>query len=318
MAVNFKRILTCYLVFFRRSRRAVSFGVVVLTSFMFTISCSAAATVATEQTQNKPAQKQLLNSLKNPQLIAPDIRQILERGSLTVAILVHNAPPFVIENDAGKLSGLDINLLQDFAKRLNLTLNFNKSAKTYEELVELVANNQADLAACGVSRTLHRAIYVNFTKPYLKLHQGLLINRLKLAKQVHSHSWDEVIKDLRSSLGVLAGSSYVKFARRHLDKMEITLFPSIAETQKAVFDGTVTAAYLDELDIKMLIRNRPDQALRCQTVLFKDVPDYISFPVARKKPQLLRLLNIYIEEHPIELTIDQILDKYLPTVVIKK
>lgn len=302
--------------YFPRIWPVVLWPAVVCAAFLFWGLCGTAAAAgdAGGEIRDRISPKQCKIIIDDPQLIAPDFRRILESGHLVVAVLKSDAPPFVLEDKTGKRSGLDVELLQGFAERFGLTITYSEKADTFEDLVKLVANNQADLSACGVSRTLYRTMYVNFTRPYLKLHQGLLINRLELAKHVHVHSWNEVIKDLNGTLGVLAGSSYVWFARLHLTGMQLVLFPSIEDIRQAVLERAITAAYLDELDIKMFIRARPDQVLRCQTILFKDVPDHIAFPVARKNPQLLRLLNLYLEAHPNKLTIDQILDKYLPAV----
>ena len=270
---------------------------------------------------SKAPVKEPISTLNDPQLIAPEIRRIQERGNLIVAILdhehIHNCHPFVIDDGKGNLSGLNIDLLEGFAENLDITLSYNNSAKSFDELIELVARGQADIATCGVSRTIHRSLYVNFTNPYFELHQGLLINRLKLSKQADGHSWHEIIKGLRGQLGVLSGSSYARFARKHLQGMELVFFPHLQEIHEAVTSGSITAAYLDEFNIKQLIRNRPDQVLLCQTVIFKDLPDRLAIPVSRQNPQLLKLLNIYIDNHPIDLTIDQILDRYLPTIESK-
>ena len=309
--------------FFYRPWRSVAFCAIVLAFLLLSGSSSLASTVeetpaAQGQTQNRSLLEQPTSVLYDPQLVSPEIRRIKERGNLIVAVLDHehsrDGHPFVIDDGKGKRTGLDIDLLEGFAESLGVILTYNNSAKTFDELIELVARGQADVAAGGVSRTIHRAMYVNFTNPHFKLNQGLLINRLKLAKQTHGHSWNEVIKGLRGQLGVLAGSSYVKFAYKYLSAMEIVPFTNVLEAEEAVTGGTITAVHMDEFDIKMLIRNRPDQALRCQTVIFKDLPDHLAIPVSRQNPQLLRLLNIYIDDHPIDLTIDQILDKYLPAI----
>jgi polar amino acid transport system substrate-binding protein len=99
-----------------------------------------------------------------PDLRAPDIKAILDRGELIVAMTAGDQPPFYYVEPNGQLAGLDATLARDIASRLGVKVSFNRSPKSFNEVVELVAQGGADVAISKLSRTLVRAQMVRFTK----------------------------------------------------------------------------------------------------------------------------------------------------------
>ena len=99
-------------------------------------------------------------------MLAPDIARIVNRGELVVAILAQDTPPFVYEKE-GDLRGVDIDLVREIGKQLKVPVRFDRTAKTYDGVVELVANGQADMAVSKLARTLKRAQTVLFSEPYM-------------------------------------------------------------------------------------------------------------------------------------------------------
>lgn len=109
----------------------------------------------------------------------PDVQRILDRGKLVVALLDQDNPPFFRADAADQLTGLDIDLARAIADQLGVEVEFNRSAKTFDSVIKTVYNAQADLAISKLSRTLSRAKSIRFSSPYLKMRQGLLVNRRK-------------------------------------------------------------------------------------------------------------------------------------------
>src|SRR5262245_39891676 len=91
-------------------------------------------------------------------------------------------PPFFMQDATGQLTGYDIALARDIAKHLGVKIIFNREATTVDDLIDQVATGQADIAISFLSRTLHRAMKVNFTEPYLQVKKTLLVNRLQIAQ----------------------------------------------------------------------------------------------------------------------------------------
>ena len=85
-------------------------------------------------------------------LVAPEIARIIARGELIVAVMSRDTVPFVYEVN-GKLMGVDIELAQQVSAELKVPIRFDRSVKTYDEVVELVAMGRADLGVSKLART---------------------------------------------------------------------------------------------------------------------------------------------------------------------
>src|SRR5690349_21980735 len=86
-------------------------------------------------------------------LLAPEFARIVNRGELVVAMLGVDQPPF-FETRNGRLQGIDVDIANEMAAKLGVQVRFNRDAKTFDGVVSLLANGDADLAISKLSRTL--------------------------------------------------------------------------------------------------------------------------------------------------------------------
>ena len=110
-----------------------------------------------------------------------DLHRICNRGRLRVARYGGQRPPFFSGGDGG-WQGFDVDLAADIARRLGVEVE-SKLAASFDEVVDMVAAGDADLAISKLSITLERSQRVRFSKPYMAVYQTLLINRLAAPKQ---------------------------------------------------------------------------------------------------------------------------------------
>ncbi len=242
--------------------------------------------------------------------MSPDIKRILERGKLVVAILGKDNPPFFTSAGSDRLEGLDVKIASEIAKQLGVAVEFDRTAKTFNEVVDRVYRLDADIAISKLSRTLSRAKLVRFSSPYLKMRQGLLVNRLQLAQQTRGRSVTETIRDLRGEVGVIKGSSYVNFLKQKFPQAEIVEMSSWSEIVEAVTKGKILAGYRDELEIKKVVFNQPNIALNLKTIALTDTQDFIAMALPWDSQQLLAFVNQYLETIPSKYTADTILKEY--------
>lgn len=240
----------------------------------------------------------------------PDLQRIMDKNELVVAMVATDQPPFFIIGKDGKLHGFDVELARDIAGELGVNVRFNRTAKTFNGTVDLVVSKEADIAISKLSRTLTRAKRVLFTDPYIVLRKGLLINRLRMAQAIKGREPTEFIKHLEGEIGVIAGSSYVGFANRMFSKATVKEYKNWQEIISAVVRGEVLAAFRDELEIKKVVRSKPDGILQLQTVVFKDEKDPIAMAVSSDSPHLLFWLNQYLSNRNMKMTADRLLDQY--------
>ncbi len=242
----------------------------------------------------------------------PDIQKIVNRGELVVAMLGVDSPPFFFLNkENGELHGLDVKLANDIADKLGVKLRLDRSAKTFDAVVDLVAKNQVDIGISKLSRTLERSKRILFSDPYIIFHHGLLINRLKIAQLAQGKEPYEIIPKLSGKMAVIKGSSYVNYARQKFPNTQIVEYPSWQpDVVSAVLNGDVVAAYRDELEIKRAVFGNPEASLKVQTVVFKDTEDAISMAVNYENAHLLFWLNQYIRTLNLNLNADELLKTY--------
>ncbi len=240
--------------------------------------------------------------------MSPDIKRILDRGKLIVALLGTDNPPFFMGK--GKPAGLDIKIAQGLADALGVDLELNRSADTFNGVVDQVYQLKADIAISKLSRTLNRAKRVQFSRPYVTMRQGLLMNRVQLAEQTQGNQVIEAIRNFSGNVGVIEGSSYVGFIQQKFPKATIQEYPTWDDIVGAVITGDVQAAYRDELEVKKVIYKNPDAALRLQTIALNDTQDQIAMALPWDSHHLQAFVNQYLDTFSLDYTADKVLEEY--------
>jgi len=239
-------------------------------------------------------------------MLAPDIARIIIRGELIVALLSGNTPPFVDEKD-GNIVGVDIKLVQQIGRELKVPIRFDRSSKTYDEVVQLVASGQADVGVSKLARTLKRAQSVLFSSPYMRLEHALLINRLAFAKMAHHQTVTNAVQNFTGTIGVLAGSAWEEFARRNFVKATVVPYPTWAKVVDAVKKGEVVAAYRDAIEVRSIMQADPSLALSLRTVSFSDLESVLCVMVGSRDPVLLSFVNEIVASQTELLTVSKLL-----------
>jgi polar amino acid transport system substrate-binding protein len=241
----------------------------------------------------------------------PDIQRIKDRGEFIVAMTATDQPPFYYVNAKKELAGLDVDISKSIAESLGVKVVFNRDAKSFGDLIPIVASGKADAAISKLSRTTARAQIVAFTDPYITFRQALILNRLELAKRASSSDDVSVfVQNFTGKLGVIADSSYVNYARVNFPNAMIVQYKTWDEIVNAVFNGEILAAYRDEMEIKKIIRGRPDASLKVKTVVLKDTRDDIAIAVAWENTHEAYYLNLLLANMNLGLSADSLLDRY--------
>lgn len=242
--------------------------------------------------------------------LSPDLQTIVDRNQLIVAIIGIDSPPFFVKNKQGNLTGLDIKIAQDLATALGVSLKIDRTAKTFNDVVDIVDSGQADLGVSKLSQTLARAKMVSFSRPYLTLRHGLLINRLQLAKALKDKDTVNFLKNFEGKIGVIKGSSYVGFTKEKFPQAQIVEFTTWEDVIEAAINGDVLAAYRDELEVKKILLNQPNIALNFKTVALSDSYDPIAIALPWSSGHLLQFVNLYLDLNKINYTVDSLIDEY--------
>lgn len=240
--------------------------------------------------------------------LSPDIKRIFDRGRLLVGVAGFEAPPFIVTGADRKLRGTDIDLALGMAKALGVAVAFDRRARSFEDVIDLVARHEADLAISRLSETLDRAARVRFSRPYLVLHQALLFNRLRIAQIAQGRDPVELVGELDAAVGVVGGAGDVESARHLLPHARLREYPRWEpELIDALLRGEVVAAYRDELDVKRALATRPDMPLRLRPAILTDTHDPIAVALPWDSTQLLAWVDLYLETETKPMSVEALL-----------
>jgi len=243
-----------------------------------------------------------------PLKLAPDIRRIVERGELVVAMPRVDSPPFFYAKDGG-VQGIDADLARGLAQALNVKLRFHRGAASFNEVVDVIARGGADVAICKLSRTISRARTVRYSDSYLTLRHVLALNRVRFAELAKGRDLPSVIRHFEGSIGVIAESSFADFAQHNFPRAKIVEFRDWDAVIEALKSGKVVAAYRDEFEIKKLLKTDPRASLVMRTVTLTDTQDSLGIAVPYDSYQLLGLINLFLAQQPEILTVEKILKR---------
>jgi polar amino acid transport system substrate-binding protein len=249
--------------------------------------------------------------------LAPDIKKIKDRGKLIVGLTSFDSPPFYYprkkNRDNGSpavLDGSDIQLATDIARSLDVELVLNRQAGDFNKVVEFVMTNDIDLAISKLSLTVKRAVGVLFSRPTIVLRHALLANRVSIAKAANGREVQEIVNhNFTGAIGVIADSSFADTARQLFPAASIHDMKTWDNVVEAVNTGVVDIAYRDELEIKRIMRLRPELHLNVRSVLISDEKDYIAVAAPYQSTQLASLVNVILEKKK-RLDANQLLDEY--------
>ncbi len=260
-------------------------------------------------------------------LMPPDIQNILQRGELRVAMLGVDNPPFFMEENNSQicddehahikveeknsiLCGLDVEIGKAIADELGVKVKFDRSQTKFNDVVNLVFEQKADLAISKLSISLKRAQKMRFSQPYVNMREGLLVNRLQLAQREKNSSTIEAIRNLEGKVGVIQGTQYLLFAKSRFPKATIVEYPSWEEIIQAVVKGEILAGYRDEMEVKKIVLTQPNVALKVKTVALTDTKDSIAVILPWQNHQLLEFVNQLLSTKGLNYSVNDLIDKY--------
>ena len=234
----------------------------------------------------------------------PDIQQILDKKKLVVAVIAQDVPPMIETDKDGKLTGFDIELARAIAKRLEVEVEFVRTAETYDGVVELVAKGEVDIGVSCLSRTTKRAKFVYFTNPYLVQSATLLVNRTKAFKyRWDCPSVDEVRELLKTPglIGVPKKGAYATWAKLVPDA-SVKEFDSESEKMGAVLKGEILGSLQGEVQARDFLQDDPAAAIRLKLCEIGKRKDHIAIAVRPDAPNLWYWLNVYLENRTLVFT----------------
>lgn len=235
----------------------------------------------------------IFSTTSDAQSLPNDIAEIKKTGQLVIAMTSFDNLPFY-GGTPDNLQGLDVAIGRKVAAILGVKPVFRRDAATFQDVVEQVRRGEANVAISKLSITPPRLATVKFSEPYVKLHQGLLINRLWLSKNDRGRDVAEVVRNLDGSIAFIRNTAYETFAKINFPNARYEPRDNWEQVVADVNSGRVAVAYRDEFEIKKITLEHPESSLTTKAITLTDSTDYIAAVVDYRSDQLLQIVNFVI------------------------
>ncbi len=234
-----------------------------------------------------------------------DIRQVQERGALRVGLVAKDIPPLLVTGSDGQPAGIEVAMANGLAKRLEVKLEFVRTATTHDELVAQVAAGQVDVAVSSVTRTAERAKAVRFTRPYLTQSVAVALNRVR-ALQEHVSCPDTpaeaaALAARPGGLGVTRGGAYEQALRNQDMKINPVAFDTERELYDALESDKLFAALGGEIELRQLFTQHPAARIKLKLCLVGEQKDQIAIAVRPDAPNLAAWIDVVLDNVGLQL-----------------
>ena len=187
-----------------------------------------------------------------------------------------------------RFGGFDIDLAREMARELGV--NFVPINTRWTSIIPSLVLGRCDIIISGMSVTEQRRRQVDFSDPYMKVGQTVLLNR-KLAGEVASY------RDLDNRTYTVAskpGTTGEEAVERFLPEAGYQPFETELEAAMAVVEGSVDAFVYDHPYNATFVAMHGSE-----NVVFLDEPftdEALAFAIRKQDPEFLAWLNEFLSE----------------------
>ena len=218
-----------------------------------------------------------------------------EKKQTLVMVTEATFPPYEFR-EGGKIVGIDPEVVEEVARRNDLILKIEDMS--FDSVIAAVQTGKADVAASGITVTEDRKRMVNFTIPYVKAEQVIILPVKTSIKKV---------SDLKGKkIGVQHGTTGDQYVAKHLQAPQ--RFANGGLAVAALLAGKLDAVVLDNAPAEVFLKREPAKLKRLAAALTSE--EY-AYAISKKRPELLKLFNDTLQEMIKDGTLQKILDKHL-------
>jgi len=174
---------------------------------------------------------------------ADDLQKVKDKGEITMA-MSGQYPPFNFVDDKNELTGFDVEIGKEIAKRISVTGVPMSTA--WDGIIAGLLANKYELICGSMAITDERLKSIDFSDPYYRSGAQLFVKKDSPLKTV---------ADLKGKkVGVTLGTTYEKWVRENIADADIRTYKGvpdmILEVSTGRIDGFVTDKIVGALAIK--------------------------------------------------------------------
>lgn len=224
----------------------------------------------------------------------------IQDGTLTMST---NAEfePFEYKED-GNIVGIDVEIANKIAEKLNLELNINDVA--FDSLIMELQTNKCDFVAAGMTVTPDREKNVDFSEPYFNASQAIIV---PTGSDIKSP------EDLNGkTVGVQQGTTGDTYCTNEDGSSEVKVgsvkrYNKGADAISDLISGRIDAVVIDDFPATKFIQKNPDKIVKLDDSL---TTEEYAIAVQKDNTALLEQINSVLNEMKSSGELDQIIDNY--------
>ncbi|HAD19720.1 MAG TPA: ABC transporter substrate-binding protein [Lachnospiraceae bacterium] len=221
----------------------------------------------------------------------------VEKGKLHMAT---NAqfPPYEMTKDDGGYEGIDVEIAEAIAKKLDLTLVVDDM--DFSAVVTSVQSGKEDMAMAGLTVNDERKKNVDFTDTYAKAVQKIIVKKGSSIKTA---------KDLKKAgkIGVQEGTTGATYCTDDFGADHVTAYTNGATAVQALVSGKADAVVIDSEPAKEFVKNNDGLKILDSSY----VEEEYAIGINKKNPELRKAINSALNELKKDGTVQKIIDKYI-------
>ncbi len=214
------------------------------------------------------------------------LEQILKRGELRVGLNAGYAPFEMVAKD-GSIIGFDIDLVKLMAKEMGVKLKIVNT--DWDGIIPALNTGKFDIIASGMTITLKRALAVNFSDPYFKTGQAILVN--KKGKAAHIKSYKDLGDGSGYVIAIQTGTTGDFAATKMFPKAKFKRYEKEVEAAMAVTQGKADLMVFDQPFLAIWAGRHKDKV---RAILEPFTYEYFGFAIRKGDVDFLRWINTFI------------------------
>lgn len=240
------------------------------------------------------------------------LSDIIARGELVVCAKKDDKNLlFQMKTSDGEYVGKDIDFAKQIAATLGVKVSYRMLYKTYDDVVDAIANGEGDVGIAKLSYTPDRSRKVLYSSPYVISRKTLLINRV-LFESAGNKTLAEILDKENSIIGVTKDTCYEAFVTKMFPKANLLLESDWeGKIMKLLKDGKIIATMRDEVRVKLLLKSDPQLLVKLMPIIVDQETDSMAVVVSFDSEELLMWINkfINVDEQNVD-TVDQLIERY--------
>lgn len=249
---------------------------------------------ATVNSEVSYSQKEIQEKQWHEEALVPGIKQIVKKGKLTVAMIQDDVDVFCETKEDGTLTGIDVELAQNIANSLGVTLTVDRSYDTHDKLTDSLINGSADLVISTYSLTTDRMGYIKISDPYLTTRLGVMVNKQALVRNEIEKNPIDYMKSNPVKIAAIRNSSHANNVLEMFPNSELVEMNTYDEMCQAVRSGEVFGYLCGEAKFLLDYTLDPELSLYTQVFVFSDALEKYCIGVSPNNPDLLQFVNAYL------------------------